>query len=86
MKMIVSDEEREVDSCHVEVKKFRGNLWYLVMVRCKTKHFGVYEWDLFDSYLDPEEALRIESKIKSILLKQAKSTLNEFSFSNLLDE
>lgn len=87
MKMIFCDEELEVEKCHVEVKKSYGKLCYAIMVGCKTKHFGVYDWYMVDCISDPEEALMIESKInESIFLEESQSTLKDLSFNNLLDE
>lgn len=87
MKMIVCDEEREVNKCQVVVKKSYGKLCYVIQVRCKTEQFGIYEWNPVDFYLDPEKALFVESKINdAILLEESQPTLKVFSLNNLLSE
>lgn len=86
MKMIVCGEERVVIDCQVVVKRhLYDKLCYFVQVKCKTNHFGYYEWISENYYLDPEEALQREQNIKdAIKFDESKRSLKNFLFKDLL--
>ena len=90
MKMIVFGEEREVIDCQVVVKRhLYDKLCYFVQLKCRTNHFGYYEWISECYYLDPEEALQKEQNIKEAIYldetKQSiKAIIEDFTFNDLL--